>query len=149
MARYAAARTLLAPLDDVWAFVAEPYHLADWWPGVTGVEPDRRGLAPGARWRVHGASALAPGAAPLLGLAMLRRPGASGTLLVIAVERGRRLAFQLVEERIDAELELDSTAPAETRVTLAVDAPLTRLHRSFPRRALSRLYDLVQTGAEP
>ena len=32
---------------DVWAFLAEPYHLSDWWPGITGVEPDRRGFAPG------------------------------------------------------------------------------------------------------
>ena len=43
---------LLAPRADVWAFVAEPYHLSDWWPGVSGVEPDRRGLAPGARWKL-------------------------------------------------------------------------------------------------
>ena len=48
-----AERVLLAPIDDVWAFLAEPYHLADWWPGISGVEPDRRGLAPGARWKVH------------------------------------------------------------------------------------------------
>ena len=23
----------------------------DWWPGIPGVQPDRRGFAPGARWR--------------------------------------------------------------------------------------------------
>src|SRR5207248_11299609 len=44
---------LMAPRADVWAFLAEPYHLSDWWPGITGVDPDRRGFAPGARWRVH------------------------------------------------------------------------------------------------
>jgi hypothetical protein len=47
----AASLELLAPRADVWAFVAEPYHLTDWWPGLTGVEPDRLGFAPGARWK--------------------------------------------------------------------------------------------------
>ena len=53
MPRYAAERVLLAPVEDVWAFVAEPYHLSDWWPGITGVEPGVRGFTPGARWKVH------------------------------------------------------------------------------------------------
>ena len=44
---------LLAPRADVWAFLAEPYHLSDWWPGITGVDPDLRGFAPGARWRIN------------------------------------------------------------------------------------------------
>ncbi len=47
-----ASRELLAPRDDVWEFLAEPHHLADWWPGITGVGPDRRGFAAGARWDV-------------------------------------------------------------------------------------------------
>ena len=46
-----ASRELLAPRADVWAFLAEPFHLSNWWPGITGVEPDRRGFAPGARWK--------------------------------------------------------------------------------------------------
>ena len=51
-----ATAELLASREDVWAFLAEPYHLADWWPGIGGVQPDRRGLAPGARWEVYGGS---------------------------------------------------------------------------------------------
>ena len=47
-----ATRELLAPQRDVWALLAEPYHLPDWWPAYTGVQPDRRGLATGARWQV-------------------------------------------------------------------------------------------------
>ena len=47
-----ASRELLASRKDVWRFLAEPNHLTDWWPGVRGVEPDRRGFAAGARWRV-------------------------------------------------------------------------------------------------
>jgi probable rRNA maturation factor len=30
---------------DAWRFLAEPYHLTDWWPGASGVQPDRRGVA--------------------------------------------------------------------------------------------------------
>jgi hypothetical protein len=147
--RYAADRVLLAPPEDVWAFLAEPYHLADWWPGIGGVEPDRRGLAPGARWRIRASDVLpAAPVLPLIGPALLRRPGASGTLLVTDVLPGRRLAFQLVEERIEAEIELDAIEHDRTRVGLVVDASWTVMRRSFPRLALARLYDLVQTSAE-
>ena len=44
-----AKRELLAPIHDVWGFLADPHHLPDWWPGIAGVEPDRRGLGRGAR----------------------------------------------------------------------------------------------------
>jgi uncharacterized protein YndB with AHSA1/START domain len=140
--RYAASRTLLAPVEDVWGFLAEPYHLSDWWPGIAGVQPDRRGLAPGARWQLQA------GTAPSFGLALLRRPGASGTLLVTEVERGRLFAFHLAAEHIDAELELESETQERTRVTLAVRGPLGAVTRGLPRLALARLYDLVQTAAE-
>ena len=66
MPTYTARKELLAPLEDVWLFLAEPHHLTDWWPGVAGVTPDRRGLAPGARWRLH---------APMRP-SLLRRPAA-------------------------------------------------------------------------
>ena len=45
--------------EDAWALVSEPFHLPDWWPGYTGVEPDRRGLEENARWTV--VRALRPG----------------------------------------------------------------------------------------
>jgi hypothetical protein len=47
-----ASRELLASRPDVWRFLAEPYHLTDWYPGVSGVTPDRRGAAAGARWQI-------------------------------------------------------------------------------------------------
>ena len=68
MPRAAASRELLAPREDVWAFIAEPHHFPDWWPGIGGVQPDRRGLAEGARWAVTGIER------PTL----LRRPASSG-----------------------------------------------------------------------
>ena len=137
MPRFAAERTLLAPIADVWAFVAEPYNLPDWWPGVSGVEPDRRGLAPGARWTVLGPDR------PTL----LRKPDASGMLLVLDVVPMRRLAFQLVSQRIDIELELREAAEDRTEATLVVESSLFAVRRTIARDALGRLYDLVQTAA--
>ena len=137
MPRYAADRTLLAPIDDVWAFLADPYNLADWWPGVSGVEPDRRGLAPGARWRV-----LSPDKPSLL-----RRPQSAGMLLVLEVAPMERIAFQLTGDRIDVELSLRAVDERRTTASLVVDGPfLIGLRRRYPVHALDRLYELVQTG---
>jgi uncharacterized protein YndB with AHSA1/START domain len=140
MPRYAANRLLLASLDDVWAFLAEPYNLADWWPGISGVQPDRRGLAPGARWQVIGPNE--PG--------YLRRPQASSPLLVVDVVPKERIAFRLAGERIDAELELRAESPDRTEATLVVTVPwLSTVRRRFPQRALEQLHALVQTGLQP
>ena len=139
MPQYAAERLLLAPIEDVWAFLAEPYHLADWFPGVSGVRPDRRGVAPGARWHVLGPDRPS----------WLKKPDAAGMLLVLDVVPMRRFAFQLTGQRLDAEIELEQREGGRTRVRLVVDAPFLLVRRSFPHQALARLYDLVQTGAEP
>ena len=139
MPQFAAERILLAPIEDVWAFLAEPYHLADWFPGVAGVQPDRRGVAPGARWQVVGPNRPS----------LFKKPDAAGTLLVLDVLPMRRLAFQLTGQRLDAELELEEREERRTRVRLVVDAPFLTVRRSFPHQALARLYDLVQTGVEP
>jgi uncharacterized protein YndB with AHSA1/START domain len=137
--RFAADRRLLAPLDDVWAFLSEPYNLADWWPGIAGVEPDRRGLAPGARWKIVGPNTPS----------YFRRPQAAGTLLVLDVVPLERIAFQLTAERIDADLSLHAADEKRTDVALVVDGPwLVGLKRSFPRHALERLHALLRTGEE-
>jgi uncharacterized protein YndB with AHSA1/START domain len=136
--RYAAERTLVAPLADVWAFVAEPYNLPDWWPGVSGVEPDRRGLAPGARWKVLGPDR------PTL----LRKPDAAGVLIVLDVLPMRRVAFQLVEQHVDAELELRPAGADCTEAALVIDAPFFAVPRTAAKNALAKLYELVQTSAE-
>jgi uncharacterized protein YndB with AHSA1/START domain len=138
--RYAADRVLLAPIDDVWTFLAEPYNLADWWPGVSGVEPDRRGLAPGARWTVLGPDR--PG--------YFRRPMAAGTLLVLDVEPRQRLAFQLTGDRMQAELTLRAADADRTEVALVVEGPwLIGLRRGFPHLALERLHSLLRTSELP
>ena len=139
MPRYAADRVIVAPIDDVWSFLAEPYNLADWWPGVSGVEPDRRGLAPGARWKVIGPNQPS----------YFRRPQATGTLVVLDVSPLERIAFQLTGERIDADLRLRAIDERSTEVSLVVDGPwLVGLKRAFPRRALARLHSILRTGED-
>jgi uncharacterized protein YndB with AHSA1/START domain len=146
VAQYAATRELLAPVEDVWAFIAEPYHLSDWWPGVSGVEPDRRGLAPGARWRLRGATR--PGDGLGLLATMTRAPSAAGTLLVLEVVPGERVRFHFVQDRIDADLQLARSRPERTRAALVVEAPFLRVRRTLPTRALARLHALVQTSVQ-
>jgi len=121
---------LLAPRADVWAFLAEPFHLSDWWPGITGVDPDRRGFAPGARWKVHST----------------KRNVFTGSrsvetmLLVREIDPYERWSWHLLQPATDVEVRLQATAEDRTRVTVAVS-------RGNPAPAVKRLYDLVQTAA--
>jgi uncharacterized protein YndB with AHSA1/START domain len=121
---------LLAPRADVWAFLAEPYHLADWWPGITGVEPDRRGFAPGARWKVHARKQnLFTGARTV-----------ETMLLVRDVAPYERWSFHVLSPKLDAEVRLHAVAEDRTEVTVVVST-------GNAKRAVKRLYDLVQTAA--
>jgi uncharacterized protein YndB with AHSA1/START domain len=139
MARSVASRELLAPLADVWAFVAEPYNLADWWPGISGVEPDRRGLARGARWTVVGPDA--PG--------YFRKPQAPGTLLVGDVVPFERLAFELPRDRLSVELSLEPLDERRTKARLVTDGPrLVPFRGSIASHALERLHTLLRTGED-
>jgi uncharacterized protein YndB with AHSA1/START domain len=139
MPRASATKELLASRDDLWSFIAEPHHLADWWPGIAGVRPDRRGLAEGARWEIFGVER------PTL----FRRATSSGMLLVRAVQPPERFAWTLTGDHIDAELRLDESAPNRTLASLEVEAPwLYGFSRALPRRALARLHALYQTAAD-
>jgi uncharacterized protein YndB with AHSA1/START domain len=139
MPTYSASRELLASRADVWKFVSEPYHLPDWWPGIGGLQPDRRGFAPGARWQVVGENRPS----------LLRRPNMTGTLLVLAVDPYERFAFQLTGERLDVDLRLSEPQPDRTLARLTVSGPmLVGLRRGMPAKALGRLHALVQTAAD-
>ena len=138
MPRATAARELLASREDVWRFIAEPAHFADWWPGIADVVQDRRGFAEGARWTIHADDR------PTL----FRRSGYSGTLLVTAIEPYRRFAWTLTGDRLDAELVLEQRSEDRTRAFLEISAAwLVSIPRRLPRRALERLYRLLQTAA--
>ena len=136
-----ASREILASRADVWALVSEPYHLPDWWPAYTGVQPDRRGLAANARWKV--VRSRTPG--------FLRRPRGSGLIVIKEVAQGRMLRWHDVAQRIDAGVRLDEAEAGRTRATAFVDGPFWRLFakdaRGLPSQAVARLYDLCQTAS--
>jgi uncharacterized protein YndB with AHSA1/START domain len=141
MPAYSAARELPASREDVWAFLAEPNHLSEWWPGINGVQPDRRGLAPGARWTVHGRGRPT--------LVVGRKPDVAGTLIFLDVRPPEFAAWQFVQARIDVELQLTEARANRTRAQLTVSAPFFGgIRRSFPHKALTRLYALCQTAPE-
>jgi hypothetical protein len=136
--RAVAERELLASREDVWTFLAQPQHLADWWPGLAAVDPDRRGLAKGARWKVRRGSQ--PG--------LLRSANTEETLLVLEADRPRLVRCRFIGRRLDFELELSAAAPERTLARLTVSGPFVLAFRkNLPSVALDRLYDLVQTGA--
>jgi uncharacterized protein YndB with AHSA1/START domain len=134
-----ASRVLLAPREDVWALVGEPFSLSDWWPAYSGVEPDRRGLAEDARWTV--VRSRTPG--------FLRRPRGSGLIIIRRVTPGAELAWHDVQQSLDAGLRLEDSA-GQTKATAWVEGPLWRLlsegARGLPQQALARLFDLCQTA---
>ena len=140
MPTYAATRELRAPRTDVWALLAEPTHLSDWWPGIRVVEPDRRGLAPGARWRT-----LSRGRpSPFVG----SKVDVAGMLVVLEVRPTEFVAWQFVDTRLDVELRLTEAAADRTRAELTISAPFFGgLRRSLPHKALTGLYSLCETGA--
>ena len=136
--RVTAARELLAPRPEVWDFLGEPFHLPDWWPGVSGVQPDRRGSAAGARWQVIA------GQEPTL----LRRPESTGVLVVTESARPERFAFHLAGAKLDVRVDLEAIAADRTRATITVEGPwLIAYRRTLARRAAGRLYALCQTAA--
>jgi len=121
---------LLASRTDVWAFLAQPYHLADWWPGITGVEPDRRGFAPGARWKV---------VATKQNILVGRRP-VETMLLIREIDEYERWTWHLPDPKTDVEIRLRSLEDDRTAVAVTTS-------RGSATKAVKRLYDLVQTAA--
>jgi uncharacterized protein YndB with AHSA1/START domain len=126
---------------DVWALVAEPYHLPDWWPAYTGVNPDRRGLAENARWQVI--RNVSPG--------FLRTPEGEGLIVITRVLEGWELRWHDVKQEIEAGVKLDNAGTGRTRATTFVEGAWLRLvaegARGLPKSALTRLRDLCQTAA--
>ena len=140
MPRYAASRTLPAPVEAVWAVLVEPARWPEWWPGLVGASPSvRRALAPGAHWQLEGSDRGGFGKRPQLG----------GSLLFLEVVPLERIAFQLSGERADVELDLVEVEDGQTQATLGIEAPrFGGMGRTVPSQALSRLAALVRPQAE-
>lgn len=135
-----AERVIPAAREAVWALVSEPYHLPDWWPGYTGVEPDRRGLAENARWTVVRASR--PG--------FVRKPHGTGLVVIRRVRPGNELSWHDLRQKLDMGIRLEDEG-RDTRVTAWVSGPVWRLvaegGRSLPTHAVARLHDLCDTAS--
>jgi uncharacterized protein YndB with AHSA1/START domain len=138
--RYEARRTLPAPVEEVWAVLADPARWCEWWPGMVGAESTvRRALAPGAHWQLEGTNHPS----------FRRRPQLGGSLLVLEVVPLQRLAFQLTGEHAEVELDLVPVEDGETQATLAVEAPrFGGIGRTVPSNALAGLAALVRQPAE-
>ena len=115
----------------MWKFLAEPYHLSDWWPSITGVEPDLRGFAPGARWKVHSWKKNV----------FTGRRFTESMVLLREIDLYERWTWHLLEPKTDVEVRLRSVAPDRTEVTVVSS-------RRNAELAVKRLYDLIQTAAE-
>src|SRR5262249_44296587 len=152
-----ARRELLASRADVWGFLAEPYHLSDWWPGIVSVQPDRRGFATGARWQVTVISdplRIGPLRFPRVGRPS--GPSAARTLVIKAIEPQQLWAFELhrrVQEGRDrgvtprsVTVKLRPLADDRTEVEIEVETG-GRREPDLARTAADRLYDLVQMAA--
>jgi hypothetical protein len=99
----------------------------------------RRALAPGAHWQLEGSDRSGFGKRPQLG----------GSLLILEVVPLKRIAFQLLGERADVELDLVEVEDGQTQATLGIEAPrFGGMGRTVPSQALSRLAALVRPPAE-
>jgi uncharacterized protein YndB with AHSA1/START domain len=139
--RFAAKRTLPAPLETVWDVLAEPARWAEWWPDLATAETTvRRALAPGALWQIVGTNRPS----------LFRRPLSGGSLLVLEVVPLRRVAFQLPGDRLEVELELEpAEGDGETVAKLAVDAPrFAGVRRTTASDALAKLAAVVRAPVE-
>lgn len=134
------SRALRASREDVWALISEPFHLPDWWPAYTGVQPDRRGLAENARWEV--VRGRLPG--------LVRKPRGKGLIVIRRVTPGRELSWQDLAQRLDMGVLLQDD-DGQTAATAWVEGAWWRFYaegaRVLPQQALARLHDLCQTAS--
>ncbi len=150
-------RELLAPRADVWKFLAEPYHLPDWWPGIVGVQPDHRGFAPGARWAVNGFED--PEWWSILRLPRMGRQSGRTSQFVLVIDEIvelERWSFQLFPRvRSDRpikpkprknDISLRYLDNDRTEVSVIAMRGL-RYDPGLSQTAADRLFDLVQTAA--
>ena len=79
---------------------------------------------------------------------LLRKPRATGTLVVTRSEPPRLFEFELLGEKLKVRVELDAVADRPHAATVAVEGPwLIAYRRTLARRAVNRLHALCQTAA--
>jgi hypothetical protein len=148
-----ATRELLAPRDDVWAFVSTPGRLADWWPGVFAAQDQ------GDHWTIEGEERA--------GLTQVASPGDDERQesVCVGLNPPGSLELHFARSGYDARLVLEATGEKRTTATLTIDVAdahetvAERLEEvaglafagptdAFAESILDRLYELCQTGAD-
>lgn len=82
------------------------------------------------------------------GPSFLKKSDTPAVLVVHEVVPMRRFAFELLRERLRAELELAPEGTDRTRAVLTIEGRfLWGARRVLGKQALGRLYDLIQTAA--
>jgi uncharacterized protein YndB with AHSA1/START domain len=149
-----AEKELLAPRDDVWAFISDAGRLADWWPGIFAAQEQ------GSTWTVEGDERE--------GLTEVADRGDHERKETVDVEKAApgTLRLRFPRSGYEATLSLASTARNRTGATLsiAVEDPhetlaerleevggfatptLTGPSDAFAASILEKLFDLVQTA---
>ena len=140
MPRYEARRTLPAPVEDVWAVLADPARWPEWWPDLVSAESSvRRALAPGAHWQLEGTNRPS----------FRRRPQLGGSMIFLEVVPLQHVSLLLTSEHAEVDLDLEPVEDGETQARLGIEAPrFGGLGRSFPSQALAGLAALVRPPAE-
>ena len=122
-------RTLAAPRDEIWALVADPYHLPRWWPKVERVEGvTDEGWTTVLRAERSGRTLRADFSLTASEPPRLRawRQEIEGT------------PFESVVSSVEVELALEEAGPAATTATLTLDQRM---------RGMSRLGGPMARGA--
>ena len=120
----------LAQIDH--AVALAPGRLDEVGRTVLRIESDRRGFAPGARWKVR-----------LQTQNIFTGRRQRETMLIVGeIAQFERWTWHLLSEKLDVELRLQALAAERTLVTCTTSG-----RRRLPEPALQRLYDLVQTAA--
>jgi len=150
-----ATRELLAPREDVWAFVSTAERLPDWWPGVLGVQDN------GDTWTIEGDER--PGIGVFAGGTATGDESRHETVEV-EKEPPRCLRLHFGNTGYHLELMLEATAPNRTTAELSIvneaghDSLLERVEEALlsgggptpvlAETLLEHLYELCQTGAD-
>jgi uncharacterized protein YndB with AHSA1/START domain len=148
-----ATKELLAPREDVWAFVSTPGRLAEWWPGVSAAQ------ANGGHWTIEGDERA--------GLARVASPGDDEReeTVDVALNPPGALELRFGRSGYRARLALESTGAQRTTATLTIEVEdphetlaerleevvglaVTGPSDAFAESIVERLYELCQTGAE-
>jgi uncharacterized protein YndB with AHSA1/START domain len=146
MARVSRRASVGAPREEVWALLADPYHLPRWWPRCERVEGVQEAKTGGrARWTM----VLRTDRRNIV-RADYRRLSASKPTRLVWEQELEGTPFERILARAVIEIQLDDDG-ARTDVSLRADQQLrglSRLGSPMVRRGTGRMLDEALAGVE-